>query len=307
VKIGLYTDSVGDLPFEQALDLAAELGVQTLEIATGGQSRAPHLDLDCLLEDREARKRWHGAIQERGLELESLNCSSFPLHPRLGQDHQELIRKTIRLAEKLEIDTIITQTGCPGDSEQSRIPNWIVYRWPPELVDILEWQWEKTIALWRELAAFASDHGVQRICFELHPLNMAYNVPTLLRLREAVGPSIGANFDPSHLMWQGADIEACIKALGAAVVHTHMKDTRVDPHAVALAGVLDTTEPRSIADQPWAFRTIGHGHDALWWRGFVDALRTVGYNGVLSIENEDALFPGEEGVRRAVVFLKEIL
>jgi sugar phosphate isomerase/epimerase len=307
VKIGLYTDSVGNLRFEQALDLAAELGVQALEIATGGQSRAPHLDLDRMLEDGEARKRWHWAIQERGLELESLNCSSFPLHPRVGPHHQELIRKTIRLAEILKIDTIITQSGCPGDSEQSRIPNWIVYRWPPELVEVLEWQWETSIALWRELSAFASDHGVRKICFELHPLNVVYNVPTLLRLREAVGPAIGANFDPSHLMWQGTDIEACIKALGGAVFHVHMKDTRVDPHAVALAGVLDTTEPRSIADKPWAFRTIGHGHDALWWRGFVDALRTVGYNGVLSIENEDALFPGEEGVRRAVVFLKEIL
>lgn len=172
---------------------------------------------------------------------------------------------------------------------------------------MLEWQWEKTIGLWRELAAFAGDHGVQKICFELHPLNMAYNVPTLLRLREAVGPSIGANFDPSHLVWQGMDVPACIKALGLAVFHAHIKDTRVDPQAVALAGVLDTTEPRSHADRPWAFRTIGHGHDALWWNGFVDALRTVGFDGVLSIENEDELLPGEAGVRRAVEFLKAVV
>jgi sugar phosphate isomerase/epimerase len=109
------------------------------------------------------------------------------------------------------------------------------------------------------------------------------------------------------LMWQSADIEACIKALGPAVFHTHMKDTRVHPQVVALAGVLDTTEPRTIADKPWAFRTVGHGHDAFWWRGFVDALRTVGYDGVLSIENEDELFPGVEGVRRAVGFLKEVV
>jgi sugar phosphate isomerase/epimerase len=307
VQIGLYTDSVAQLDFERALDFAADLGVQTVEIATGGQSRAPHLDIDRLLDDAEARSRWIDDIASRGLALESLNCSAFPLHPRLGPSHQELIRKTIRLAQLLGVNSIVSQSGCPGDSDQSRLPHWIVYRWPPEYLDVLEWQWDKAIQLWRELASFAQDHGVTKIAFELHPLNLVYNVPTLMRLRRAVGPVIGANLDPSHLMWQGMDIAACVKALGPAVLHVHMKDTRVDPQAVALAGVLDTTEPRSIADRPWAFRTIGHGHDELWWRGFLDALRTVGYDGPLSIENEDELLPGTEGVRRAVTFLRRLL
>jgi sugar phosphate isomerase/epimerase len=97
------------------------------------------------------------------------------------------------------------------------------------------------------------------------------------------------------------------QGLGPAVLHTHIKDTRMEPQALALAGVLDTTAPRSIADRPWAFRTIGHGHDELWWRGFVDALRTVGYDGPLSIENEDELLPGVEGVRRAAEFLHRLV
>ncbi len=307
MQIGLYTDSVGKLSFEDALDFAVAIGVETLEIATGGQSRAPHLQLSELLADEDARKRWLDAINSRGLVLESLNCSAFPLHPRLGVEHQKLIRDSIRLAEMLGVDSIVSQSGCPGDSENARLPHWIVYRWPAEYLEVLEWQWEQAIALWRDLGSFALDHGVRKICFELHPLNLAYNVPTLLRLREAVGPHIGANFDPSHLMWQGMDIPACIKALGPAVLHTHVKATRIEPQAVALAGVLDTTEPKSIADKPWAFRTIGHGHDALWWRGFVDALRTIGYAGPLSIENEDELLPGQEGVRRAAAFLKDLL
>jgi sugar phosphate isomerase/epimerase len=307
VQIGLFTDSVAELDFEAALDFAAGLGVQTLEIGTGGQSRAPHLNLHGLLEDDGTRRRWLDAITGRGLVLESLNCSAFPLHPRLGPGHQQLIRDTIRLAELLDVHSIVTQAGCPGDSEHARLPHWIVYRWPPEYLEVLEWQWDQAIRLWRELGAFAAEHGVHKICFELHPLNLAYNVPTLLRLRDAVGPMIGANFDPSHLMWQGMDIFACVKALGSAVFHVHMKDTRIDPQAVALAGVLDTTEPRSIRDKPWAFRTIGHGHDELWWRGFLDALRTIGYDGPLSIENEDELLPGTEGVRRAVQFLRGLV
>lgn len=307
MQIGLYTDSVRDLSFEAMLGFCAELGIETLEIGTGGQSSAPHLRLAELLGDAEARRRWLGAIRERGLELEALNCSAFPLHPRLGAEHQALIRDSIRLAQQLGVDTIITQSGCPGDSDRARIPNWIVYRWTEDILETLEWQWERTIAVWRELAAFAQDHGVRQICLELHPLNMVYNVPTLLRLREAVGPIIGANFDPSHLMWQGMDIPACVRALGPAVFHVHAKDARVDPHGVALGGLLDTTPPRTIADRPWAFRTVGYGHDSLWWRGCLDALRLVGYDGPLSIEHEDELLPGTVGVRQGVRFLRELL
>lgn len=309
MQIGLYTEALKKLPYEEALDVAASCGVQTLEIATGGQSTAPHLDLDRLLEDAEERRRWLDAIEARGMRLECLNCSAFPLHPRLGPAHVELTRRSIRLAELLGLDTIIAQSGCPGDSDQARIPNWIVSRWPAENVDVLEWQWEKTIALWRDLAAFAADHGVHKICLELHPMNMVYNVPTLLRLREAVGPCIGANLDPSHLMWQGMDVIACTRALGAAgaLYHTHAKDAHVDPHAVALAGVLDTTATRTVHDRPWAFRPVGYAHDRLYWRQFVETLRVVGYDGVLSIENEHELYPGPDGVRRAVAFLQEVI
>jgi sugar phosphate isomerase/epimerase len=306
MKLGLYTDSVSDLGFVEALDLAVELGLATVEIATGGQSSAPHLQLDRLLEDQGERDRWRGAIAERGLRLEALNCSAFPLHPRIGPAHQEIIRKTMRLAALLGVDTLITQSGCPGDSDTARMPNWIVYRWPDENLEVLEWQWERAVGLWRDLARLAADCGVQKIAFELHPLNLAYNVPTLLRMREAVGPIIGANFDPSHLMWQGMDIDACILALGPAVQHVHIKDTRMNPAALALGGVLDTTAPRGPFDRPWAFRTPGYGHDALYWRGFLSALRAVGYDGPLSIENEDQLAPGVEGVRKAVAFLRSV-
>jgi sugar phosphate isomerase/epimerase len=307
MKIGLYTDAVRDLEFEAMLELAVELGIETLEIGTGGQSAAPHLQLDRLLEDGEARRSWLGEIEERGLTLESLNCSSFPLHPRRGPQDQELIRRTIRLAELVGVDTIVTQSGCPGDSDEAQVPNWLIYPWTEERLAVLEWQWERAVALWRELGRFAADHGVVRICLELHPVNLVYNVPTLLRLREAVGPAIGANFDPSHLMWQGMDVPACVRALGPAVLHVHAKDTRVDPHGVALAGLLDTVSARSIGDRPWAFRTVGYGHGELWWRGLADALRLVGYDGSLSIEHEDELLPGALGVRKGVELLRRVI
>lgn len=307
MRLGLYTESVRDLPFEAALDLARELEIGMLEIATGGQSKAPHLDLARSLGDADARARWCAAIEERGLLLESLNCSAFPLHPRLGAAHAQLTRDTIRLAELLGIDTIISQSGCPGDSETSRMPNWIVSRWPDENVEVLEWQWERTIALWRELAAFAGDHGVRRICLELHPMNMVYNVPTFVRLRDAVGPIIAVNFDPSHLIWQGMDVFACLRALGDSVSHVHLKDTRMEPKALALAGVLDTTAPRALDERPWAFSTLGDGHDASWWRTLLATLREIGFDGVLSTEHADARHSRVEGLRRSVAFIRPLL
>ncbi len=307
MKIGLYTDSVRELTLAETLALCRETGIETLEIGVGGQSAAPHANLDRLLDDAEARRRWRGEIEAAGLVVESLNCSGFPLHPRRGPEDAELIRRTIRLAERLGVDTIIAQSGCPGDRDGALIANWIVYRWTQDALDVLERQWERAIALWTELSRLALDHGVTRICLELHPVNLVYNVPTLLRLREAVGPVIGANFDPSHLIWQGMDVPACVLALGPAVHHIHAKDTGLNPRAAALKGVLDVTPPASVADRPWAFRTVGYGHDALWWRGLLDALRLIGYAGPLSIEHEDELLPGATGVRRAARFLRDLV
>ncbi|HKY89190.1 MAG TPA: sugar phosphate isomerase/epimerase, partial [Candidatus Limnocylindrales bacterium] len=205
MELGLYTDSVAGLAFEDALNLAAQVGATGLEIATGGQSRAPHLRLDELLADPEARDRWRDAIDERGLRLAALNCSAWPLHPVVGEAHAAIIRDTIRLAELLGVTKIVSMSGAPGDGPGSTTVNFVWYPWPDDAVLLLERQWDAAIVFWTEMTAFALDHGVERIAFELHPLHLVYNVPTLQRMRAAVGPIIGANLDPSHLFWMGMD------------------------------------------------------------------------------------------------------
>lgn len=47
----------------------------------------------------------------------------------------------------------------------------------------------------------------------MNPGFVAFNPSSLLRLRDAVGDIIGANFDPSHLFWQGINPTAVIEAL----------------------------------------------------------------------------------------------
>jgi sugar phosphate isomerase/epimerase len=225
----------------------------------------------------------------------------------VGDEHLALMRATFRLAGELGVDKVVTMSGCPGDTPASRTINWITYPWPPEAAAVLEEQWERALDVWDGLVGDATANGVTRIALELHPLHLVYNVPTLSRLREAVGPVVGANLDPSHLVWQQIDPVRAVEALGAAVHHVHLKDVELQQHELALAGVLDSRPFADPARRAWIFRTVGRGHGAEFWRAFVDALERAGYDDALCIENEDPLQAAEEGVHEAAAFAAGLL
>jgi sugar phosphate isomerase/epimerase len=303
----LYTDSVDKLSFEAALDLAVEARCGAIEIAAGGQSSAPHMRIGELLADGGKRRAFADAFASRGLRIAALNCSAWPLHPVKGPAHAELIRDTIRLAAELGVDKIVTMSGCPGDGPSATTINWIWYPWPADALALLERQWAEAIPFWAKMARFALDHGVSRIAFELHPLHLVYNVPTLLRMRAAVGPVIGANVDPSHLFWQQMDPIAVVRTLGSAVHHVHLKDTEIVPDQVALAGVLDQRPFENPMERAWIFRTVGRAHGAEFWAAFIGELRAAGYDDALSIENEDATQPAVAGVEEAAAFILPLM
>jgi sugar phosphate isomerase/epimerase len=307
LNLCLKTDSLAAYSFEETLDIIASLGLDSVEIATGGQSEAPHMKIDELLGDASKRAYFENAITVRGLDLAALNCSAWPMHPVRGADDLELIRKTIRLANELDVDKIVTMSGCPGDSAEARTINWIWFAWPPEMLEIREQQWQTAFETWHDLAEFALNNGVKQLALELHPLQLVYNVPTLLRLRDEVGPVIGANVDPSHLFWQQVDPVRVVTTLGDAVHHVHLKDAELFEDQLAITGVLDPRDWDDPENRSWIFRTIGHGHGAAFWGDFINALREIGYSGALCIENEDPVLPGKDGVSEAVRFVKELL
>ena len=310
MKIGLFTDSLGDLSLSEALDWIAAQGIEAVEIATGGFSVAPHCDVDRLLRDEDARGALSDEIESHGLTLSALNCNSNPLdpHPERGQDAQDVLFKSIELAQKLGIDTVVTMSGCPGDPSDSPYPNWATHPWQPEFVELHNWQWDQQVTpFWKKVGQFAADHGI-RIAIEMHPGNVVYNTRTLLRLREIAGSNLGANLDPSHLFYQGMDPILVIRTLGEDFVfHVHAKDTRLDPYEMALNGGIDLRGFDQVAERSWVYRTLGFGHEEAWWRDFVSALRLVGYDGVLSIEHEDQLMSPQEGITKSVEFLKPIV
>ncbi len=311
MKIGLYTDALQDLSFEAALDWVVSQGIEAVEIGTGLFSPSPHINLDLMLNDAHARAAFLGAIADRGLILSALNCNGNLVDPdpTRGQHASEVFYKTVELAGKLGIGTVVTMSGCPGDLTGGTNPNWITCTWQKEYVDLLERQWDEVMTpFWTKAGAFANSSGV-KIAIEMHPGQAAYNTRSLLRLREIAGANnLGANFDPSHLFYQGMDPFVVIKALGkGGVVHVHAKDTRIDPQEMALNGGLETRPMAMTGERAWVYRTVGFGHGESWWRDFVSILRLMGYDGVLSIEHEDRLMGSREGIVKSVEFLKPII
>ena len=307
MEIGLYTDSLANLPFERALDVAADAGARAIEIATGGQSRAPHLRIDELLASAERRRAFTAAFSERGLRIAALNCSAWPLHPVVGATHETLIERTLELASELGVTKIVSMSGSPGDGPGASTVTWAWYPWPEDSVAFGRRSWDAAVDFWGRMAATAEHLGIRQIAFELHPLHVVYNVPTLEAFRAAVGGAIGANLDPSHLFWQGMDPIAVIRALGSAVYHVHLKDTEIVPGEVALAGVLDSRPFSNPRERAWTFRTIGRVHPEAFWTDFVRALGDAGYDDSLSIEQEDPYASPEEGVREAAAYASAIL
>jgi sugar phosphate isomerase/epimerase len=307
MKIGLNTDSLGALSIDEMLDLAAGFGIETIEFPTGAWSPAPHVALDRLLESDAARRELLARVEGRGLAISALTCNGNQLDPVSGGAHDAITRKTIALAPLLGVDRIVLMSGCPG-APGDRWANWITVAWPPETAEVLRYQWDEVvIPYWRDLVSYAGGHGVEKLCIEMHGQQVVYSVPTLLRLREAVGPQVGANYDPSHLMWMGADPIAAIDALGDAIFHVHAKDTRLEPDRVALASRIETTPNDRPQDRSWNYVTLGHGHDEAFWAEFCRALRRVGYDDVLSIEHEDTSMTPEAGVRESVELLRRTL
>jgi len=307
LELALFTNALRQRPLTEALDLATSLGLGAVEVAVGGAATFPHLDAPDLLRKPAARRVLEAELKSRGLRICALNCSGFPMHPEYGEAHTQAVEDALRLAHFLEVDTVVAMSGCPGDSPNSRTLNWIVCPWPTELAAVLGDQWERAIEVWAELADLAKKLGTRRIALELHPMQLAYNVPTLLRLRNAIGPIIGANVDPSHLFWQQMDPVLVVRALGDLVCHVHLKDLEIRQAACAIAGVLDTTSFSLPDERSWNFRTVGRGHGAEFWQNFLSELRDVGYRGSLSVENEDPFQTAEEGCCEAVLFMRDVL
>jgi sugar phosphate isomerase/epimerase len=311
MKLGLLAGVFSGLSFDELLGRLRAEGLDAVELAGGAWPGTRHVDPVRAVEDSGYAEAVRSALGEHGLVLSALAAHGNPLHPQAerARTSDEGLRGAIRGARALGTETVTCFSGCPGTPAGGDVPNWVTCPWPRDFAELLKWQWEEVaIPYWRDLAAFADDHGV-RIAIEMHPGMLVHHPEALLALREATGPAVGANVDPSHLVWQGVDPIVAVRELGraGAIHHVHAKDVVVDAANVARTGVLDTKPYGQVRDRSWTFRTVGFGHDERFWRGFVSELRVAGYDHVLSIEHEDMLASRDEGVRLAIATLRRCM
>lgn len=315
MKLGVMSPVLGQMSLQQMIEYLAGLGVQSLELGCGGYPGKAHCDAADFLAHPEKIENLKELLSENHMDLPALACHGNPLHPNksIAKRFEDDFDAAVLLAEQLGVHTIVGFSGCPGDCPESKNPNWVTCTWPNDYKEILRWQWEEVlIPYWTEKAKFCLAHNVSRIAFEMHPGFMVYNPSTMIKLRNAVNPEvgaaiIGANFDPSHLFWQGIDPCAAIQALKGAIYHFHAKDTHINPLTCGVTGVLDTSGYGDVLARSWEFRTVGYGHDKKLWNDMISTLKASGYDGVISIEHEDPLMSPKEGLEKAVAFLKDVI
>lgn len=310
MKVGSMNVLFGDRPLEKALQIFDSMGIHDLEIGAGGCPGKAHCNPEVLLNDKAEFDKFVELFKKYNMTINALACHGNPVHPdkAVAAMYHNDFENAVLLAEKLGVKKIIGFSGCPGDSPESKYPNWAVIAWPEDFLKILDYQWNDVlIPYWKKEAEFCKNHGIEKIAFEMHPGFCVYNPISLMKLRDAVGDIIGANFDPSHLIWQGIEPTAAIRYLGKAIYHVHAKDTKIDKLNTAVNGVLDVHPYGDELNRSWIFRTVGYGNNEQFWKDFISNLRMVGYDDILSIEHEDSLMAPEEGLSKAAKFLQNIV
>lgn len=325
MKLGVYNAILHDRPLEDAIKVIADLGLNGLEINSGGFLPPVHIpEIDEIIADPAAAKAYLARFDGTGVEIAGLNCNGNPLHPNpiIGDKHAEDVRRSIRAAAALGQNRVVTMSGLPGGEPGTLHPNWIVNAWNSAALDVLDYQWEIAAKFWSEIDQLAGDHGV-KVALELHPQNIVFNARDIRKLVELTGATnIGVEMDASHLFWQQADPVAVVRELGSLIFHAAAKDVRINAENARLNGVLDNGFRRLSRDEPrvnlggdewanewpkdssWDFVALGKGHDVAYWTEFIRALHDVDPDMCLNIEHEDTELGRIEGLQTAADVLK---
>jgi sugar phosphate isomerase/epimerase len=312
MKLSAFAVMYKDLPLPEVLDIFKAKGIMFAEIGSGGFIGKNHCDPQQLIQNKDAREKFKDHFLNRGMSISSLSCHGNPVHPQqhLALSYRQDIQDSIDLAAMLGVETIVTFSGCPGDSENSLYPNWPVSPFPEDFQTVLEWQWEKKlIPFWKEMGKCAEDKGV-KVAMEMHGGYSVHSPATAIRMREQTGcKALGANLDPSHMWWQGIDPAQAARYLSSkdCLFYFHAKDAAIDPNYVSYYGVTDMQSFGTAFGRAWQFRTVGFGHELKVWADLFSTMRSVGYDEFVSIEHEDSYMSVEEGLDKAVANLRQVL
>lgn len=194
--------------------------------------------------------------------------------------------------------------GCQVVNGFMGSPIWrYIYPFPPTSPEIISAGYRKIVELWSPIFDEFDKQGV-KFASEVHPSEIAFDFYSTERLFKEFEyrPTLGLNFDPSHLLWQGMTPHIFLREFGDRVYHVHMKDAavRLDGRSGILSSHLEFGDHR----RGWDFRSLGHGD--VDFEEIIRALNDIGYTGPLSVEWEDSGMDREFGAEEALEFVRRI-
>lgn len=307
VKVG-FASLVGLSPIslEASVAWAVANGLQGMEVNVGpvypitdGASLRGHLDLDQVLTSGPEPIR--ALFDANGIELTALapmiNLLTTDPEPRAARIRS--MRQTIDAAAALGCPLVVTFAGSGHGM--------YFYGLPGVGDDHSSNRVRENLGAFAEIYGPLADHAEARgvrIAFETAGRgggegNIAHNPELWTAMFDAVpSPALGLSFDPSHLVWLGIDdIPGLIHEFRDRIYHVDGKDVEIDRDRLRRQGILGSSW--------WRYRLPGNGE--LDWPAIVAALRAVGYDGTISIEQEDDLDPGYDAVARSAHYLHEVL
>jgi sugar phosphate isomerase/epimerase len=309
MELGLTTVSLLDRSWEEALDTIQHHGVRYIEADAGGHIPKDHYDPSALVADRDALKAFKEALTKRDIEIACFGCFGNPVHPdpqAAAEYHQDFVA-TCQLAGELGVDRVSVISGCPAGGPHDRAPNWIINSIFPAFRNAYEWQWNAAlIPYWQRANEIAAQHGVT-VCMEPHGGDMVYNTETFRRLREAIGPTMMINVDPSHLWWMGIDPLQMLRDVSGAVAYIHAKDVEFYRDPTSREGLARACDYSDWDARSWTYRAVGHGHDGVFWRQFITEIRRTGYDGVVVIELEDPYLTVDDAITTSLDTLRPLI
>lgn len=307
--LGLNLAVFGDRSLDEALDRAAALGLDTVEINAESNDRLTPLT-DLLRPGRASALRQ--AVEARGLSISAVGNHADsqliggPHHadtdtifrgsaPEKIAHGKRRLLDTARVASELGVGTVVGFTGCEDWSR------W--FPWPDAE------GWHKMLApfvdTWSPLLDQFGRLGV-RFAHEPHPKQLVYDLETAALVTDALGrrPEWGFNLDAANLSLAGVEPAAFVQALPDRIYHVHAKDLEIVQHNVARSG-LSAQGAWDRPDRGVRFRIPGWGNVA--WKTLLSQLQLANYTGAISIEHEDPILGRDEGVEKAIDYLRPLI
>jgi len=310
--VTLFTGQWADLPFDTICAKAKSFGYDGLEIACWGD----HLDLKKAATDPAYAKGRLDILAKHGLKTWAIGthlvgqCVGDRWDPRLdgfappefaGKPDKirewgiEYMKYAAAAAKNLGVKVA---TGFMGS------PVWAYwYSFPQTTEEMINDAFKEIVKLWTPIFDEFDKQGI-KFALEVHPTEIAYDYYTAQRLLEEFKyrPTLGFNFDPSHLLWQGVTPHIFLRDFAKQVYHVHMKDAAVTLDGKA--GILGSHITFGDTRRGWNFRSLGHGD--VNFEDIIRELNVMNYQGPLSVEWEDSGMEREYGAKEACEFVRDI-